>query len=58
MTTEPTEAMTDKDFAKSLMSQHKEYVLKCIDIKEMHLEDEDVEGHIWWNKFRNFIKEL
>ena len=29
-----------------------------IDKKENELNELDVEGHIWWNKFRNFLKEI
>jgi hypothetical protein len=29
-----------------------------IDKKESELHDMDGEGHIWWHKFKNFLKEL
>ena len=29
-----------------------------IDKKESELHDMDAEGHIWWHRFRNFLKDL
>ena len=31
-------------------------LIKRIEEKEKGLDDMDVEGHIWWNKFKEFIK--
>jgi hypothetical protein len=33
-----------------------EKLLARIDEEENKLDVEDCEGHIWWNKFREFIK--
>lgn len=36
----------------------KSIILEKIAEEEEKLHEQDVEGHIWWNKFRNFIQEL
>jgi len=36
----------------------KEEILRRISDEENKLHDEDAEGHIWWNKFREFIKAI
>lgn len=36
----------------------KEEILRRILAEEKKLNDNDVEGHVWWNKFREFIKDI
>lgn len=37
---------------------YREYIIQRIESIEDDLEDEDVEGHIWWHKFKEFIQTL
>ena len=39
-------------------SNIKELILKTILVKVSFLDDEDVEGHIWWAKFEDLINDL
>ena len=36
----------------------KDEILKKITEKQFTLDPQDVEGHVWWNKFREFIKAI
>jgi len=36
----------------------KKEILKRISAEEALLHDEDAEGHIWWNRFREFIEAI
>jgi len=36
----------------------KEEILRRISDEEKKLDDQDVAGHIWWNKFKEFIKAI
>jgi len=33
-------------------------IILHIKSKELNLSEEDAEGHIWWNKFREFVAEI
>ena len=36
----------------------KERILKAISNEIKTLDDKDTEGHLWWNKFKEFIEAL
>ena len=36
----------------------KEEILRRISDEEKKLDDRDANGHIWWNKFREFIESI
>jgi hypothetical protein len=35
----------------------KKALLEKIELEESKLNDQDVEGHVWWNRFRQLVEE-
>lgn len=36
----------------------KEFIIERIEHEEAKLHEMDIDGHIWWNKFKDFIKDI
>lgn len=50
------ELFNDIDENADLISRN--LIIQKIEEQESKLHDMDCEGHIWWNKFKKFIKEI